>query len=112
MRPWGSGRGDKYPDSDGEKCRLNPLKILVVDDTKTSAAILSALLEADGHVVSTASDGLEAIKAFLQDDPDLILMDVEMPNMNGIDAARHIREISEIIPIIFLSTRTEEALVE
>jgi len=74
--------------------------------------MLKTLLERQGHVVVTASDGLEAIRCFLQEYPDLILMDVMMPNMDGIEASRHIREVSQIIPIIFVSAANDERLVE
>jgi CheY-like chemotaxis protein len=90
---------------------VTPLKILVVDDTQTNIVLLKTLLQRQGHAVVTARDGLEAINAFMQTDPDIILMDVMMPNMDGIDASRHIRKISTSIPIIFLSAATDESLI-
>jgi CheY-like chemotaxis protein len=90
---------------------LTPLKILVVDDTQTNIVLLTALLQRQGHSVVTARDGLEAINTFMQAGPDIILMDVMMPNMDGIDASRHIRKISSSIPIIFLSAAKDETLI-
>jgi CheY-like chemotaxis protein len=91
---------------------MTPLKVLVVDDTPTNVLLLKTLLTRQGHTVITATDGLQAIQSFLQEDPDLILMDVMMPNMDGIEASRHIREASPVIPIIFLSASSDETLVE
>ena len=90
---------------------IEKLKILVVDDTRTILLLLQTLLTKHGHTVVTASDGLEAIRAFLHEDPDVILMDVMMPNMDGIEAAQHIRDISAVIPIFFLSADTGEESV-
>ena len=67
-------------------------RILVVDDLKDSADSLSLMLEADGHEVRTAYDGAEAVKAALEFQAEVILLDIGMPNLNGYDAARMIRQ--------------------
>ncbi|HYG62706.1 MAG TPA: ATP-binding protein [Thermoanaerobaculia bacterium] len=66
-------------------------RILVVDDNQDSALSLAMLLEISGHEVRTAYDGLEAIDAAAEFRPDIVLMDVGMPKLNGYDAARRIR---------------------
>lgn len=91
---------------------IEKLKILVVDDSSTNVLMLKMLLGGMKHDVVTASDGLLGIQAFLQEDPDVILMDVMMPNLDGIEAARRIREISAVVPIIFLSAATDSGLME
>lgn len=91
---------------------IDKLKILVVDDTNTNVLMLKMLLGTLGHTIVSASDGLLAIEAFVREDPDVILMDVMMPNMDGIEAARHIREISTVVPIIFLSAAADATLME
>lgn len=97
---------------DPRKTAIEKLKILVVDDTNTNVLMLKMLLGKLGHDIVSASDGLQGIKAFLQENPDVILMDVLMPNMDGIEAARHIRKISAVVPIIFLSADTDSAHME
>jgi CheY-like chemotaxis protein len=67
-------------------------KILVVDDNVDAANTLEALLGMDGFVVTTAYDGLAAVAAAGADRPDVVVMDIGMPGMNGYDAARLIRQ--------------------
>jgi PAS domain S-box-containing protein len=67
-------------------------KVLVVDDNRDSAESLGMMLKLMGNEVRTAHDGLEAVEAASQFSPDLILMDVGMPKLNGFDATRRIRE--------------------
>jgi len=91
---------------------IEKLKILVVDDSSTNVLMMKMLLGNMGHEVVTASDGLLGIETFRQEDPEVILMDVMMPNMDGIESARRIREISAVVPIIFLSAATDSGLME
>jgi diguanylate cyclase (GGDEF)-like protein len=82
------------------------MKILLVDDTKTDQLIMKAYLQDLGHDVVAGSNGIEACEVYKSDKPDLILMDVIMPEMDGLEAAREIRkDTSDWIPIIFLSAR-------
>lgn len=82
------------------------MKILLVDDTKTERLILTAYLEKLEHDVVHAENGQQAIELFKSENPELILMDVIMPEMDGHEAARHIRlDENEWTPIIFLSGR-------
>jgi CheY-like chemotaxis protein len=64
----------------------------VVDDNQDAADSLSALLQLMGHEVRTAYDGLEAVAAAGSFAPDLVLLDIGLPKMNGYEAARRIRE--------------------
>ena len=69
-----------------------PRRILVVDDNRDSADSLAMLLKLTGHDVHTAHDGLEAVEAAATLQPDVILLDIGMPRLNGYEAARRIRE--------------------
>lgn len=82
------------------------MKILLVDDTKTERLILTAYLEKLDHQVVHAENGHQAIDLFKSAKPDLVLMDVIMPEMDGYEAARAIRKDESVwVPIIFLSGR-------
>lgn len=68
------------------------MRILVVDDNRDSSDTLALLLQLSGYVTRTAHDGLEAVSAAADFDPDLILLDIGLPGMNGYEACRTIRE--------------------
>src|SRR6218665_1620751 len=82
------------------------LRILVADDSPTDRLIMETLLKRQGHVVDAVADGLAAVQRFEESPPDLVLLDVMMPEMDGISAARRMRELAgnELIPIIFLTS--------
>jgi len=86
------------------------MRILLVDDTATERMIIASYLKKMGHEVITGENGEQAITAFIKNQPDLILLDVIMPVMDGHEAARKIRSLGtddEWIPIIFLSAKTK-----
>jgi two-component system alkaline phosphatase synthesis response regulator PhoP len=87
-----------------------PLKILVVDDDLDIIEILKYNLNNSGYFVKSASNGIEAIKKAKKILPDIILMDVMMPEMSGIEACSEIRKIDQLrnTIIIFLSARSED----
>jgi CheY-like chemotaxis protein len=70
------------------------LRILVVDDNQDSTKSLAKLLELDGHETMTAHDGLEAVQAAEAFRPDLVLLDIGLPKINGFEACRRIRKQS------------------
>jgi len=83
------------------------MKVLIVDDSPTIRAALRTLVEKMGHSVIDAEDGSKGLATYRDSRPDLVLIDVVMPVMDGYDAARQMRQIrpDEWIPIIFLSSK-------
>ena len=71
---------------------LNRCRILVVDDNKDAADSLAMLLRVDGNDIRTAYDGLEAVEAAEMFHPEVALLDIGLPKMNGYDVARRIRQ--------------------
>ena len=86
------------------------LKILVVDDELDIIELLTYNLEKEGYEVKTATTGKEAVEKAKKASPDLILMDIMMPEMDGVEACRIIRDTPELAStfIIFLTARSEE----
>lgn len=89
--------------------RENPLTILVVDDEPINRSLIERRLEREGYRVLTAENGREAVDKTREERPDLVLLDVMMPLMDGLEACRMIKEdaATQDIPIIFLSARDE-----
>ena len=84
----------------------HPLRILVADDTEASQLVIGKLLERLGHTVRLASNGEEAVRLFENEPFDLVMMDIEMPVMNGFRAAEVIRSLNEsgkVVPIVAVS---------
>jgi two-component system KDP operon response regulator KdpE len=82
-------------------------RVLVVDDEIRILKFLTSNLRTQGYEVITASNGLEALKQFHAIQPDLILLDILMPKMNGLDVLKEIRGFSKV-PVIFLSAKGDE----
>lgn len=85
-------------------------KILIVDDSQTQVQGLVKILTKHGHQTITADDGESAVNLARKELPDLILMDVVMPGLNGFQATRHITktEGTQHIPVIMLSSKDQE----
>ena len=83
------------------------MKILLVDDDRDLLAVTGFALQQAGFLVVKAEDGVAALDAFQREQPDLAILDINMPRMNGFDLARQLRERSRI-PLIMLTARSEE----
>ena len=90
---------------DPEHCLSH--RILVVDDDPHIRAVILLALRKAGMAVTEAQDGNEALLRFAADGPDLIVLDVGMPEFDGLDVCRQVRKSSDV-PILFLSARDEE----
>ena len=89
-----------------------PERLLVVDDEPSMREFLEIMLAQDGYQVRTASSGEEGFEMFLQDEPDLVLTDVKMPGMSGLDLIRKIRSLDTSVPVIVITAfaSAEDAL--
>ena len=80
------------------------MRILVVDDEPQITRVLRTSLQSNGHEVTVAQDGADALAKFMKAEPELVITDLAMPGMDGIELTREIRERSQV-PIIVLSVR-------
>ncbi|MEM8549711.1 MAG: hybrid sensor histidine kinase/response regulator [Verrucomicrobiota bacterium] len=89
---------------------MTPAKILVVDDQPINIKLLQRKLEREGYDVHTAYNGLECIEAVQNNPPDLILLDVMMPEMDGIEACQRLKanEDTKSIPVIFITAKSSK----
>lgn len=98
-RLWGKDQGGDYNLDGVSKC------ILVVDDSPTAILILKKILEESGYTILVARDALSAIDIAKKKHPDLVLMDILMPGMNGFEATRILTKepITSDIPVVIVS---------
>lgn len=89
--------------------RVTMKKILLVDDDRTLRTVLTRYLQNQGYLVQDVSSGMEALSAFEQAPPDLVVSDVMMPEMDGLEFCRRLRAtpIGQLVPFIFLSGKGE-----
>ena len=89
--------------------RKTPL-IMVTDDSVTVRKVTTRLLERNGYEVITAKDGMDAVAKLEEHKPDLMLLDIEMPRMDGFEVATHVRHEDRLkdVPIIMITSRTGE----
>ncbi|HGM5581674.1 TPA: Hpt domain-containing protein [Pseudomonas putida] len=104
----------RLPVSDGERRQLfgpaarRPLLVMVVDDSVTVRKVTSRLLERHGMSVLTAKDGVDAMALLEEHRPDVLLLDIEMPRMDGFEVATRVRRDNRLhdLPIIMITSRT------
>lgn len=82
-------------------------RILLVDDNKLGLIARKAVLEEQGHRITTASEGAEALEQFSRGKFDLLITDFKMPRMNGLELIRKVRELNAGLPIILISGYAE-----
>lgn len=85
-------------------------RILVVDDSPTETEAFRAVLEKNGHEVLNAENGADGVAVARQEQPDLVLMDIVMPGLNGFQATRQLTRSPETkhIPVIIVTTKDQE----
>jgi len=85
-----------------------PRRIAVVEDEETIREGICVALRRDGHAPAPFDDGLTAWTAFERDLPDLVVLDIGLPRLDGLDLCRRLRARTESLPIIFVTSREEE----
>ena len=88
---------------------MDKTQILVVDDDRKIVDLVQAYLKKDGYQVMTAHDGLQALELARQKQPDLIVLDLMLPGIDGLDVCRLLRGEGHKVPIIMLTAKTTEA---
>lgn len=83
------------------------MHFLIAEDNQALAAFLKRGLEADGHDVRLAADGQAAVDRFLDQTPDLAILDLNMPRLDGTEVLRFFRSVADDLPILILSARNE-----
>lgn len=101
-------RNSGHFDVSGIAPPLTKRKVLLVEDNKMNQAIISKLLEMHCYEVTTADNGKEAVKSIQSANFDVVLMDFQMPVMDGITATKKIRELKIMTPIIGLTANADE----
>ena len=81
--------------------------ILVVDDDKNIRRLIQALLEAENYTVTTAENGIEALKVFEKEHIDLAIVDIMMPKMDGYEFTKLLRDQNNNLPILMVSAKQE-----
>lgn len=84
------------------------LHVLLVDDQPDFLEPISFLLKSNGYDVSLASNGKQAIDIIRLNTPDIVFLDIQMPEMNGIEALENIRKISKDLPVVMLTGHPDE----
>src|SRR5208283_1407273 len=87
----------------------DPPRILIVDDNENNRAILAARLGTQGYSTTEACDGAEALEAVRGEAPDLILLDVTMPRMDGLEACRRLKSDASLgfVPVILVTAKAD-----
>jgi CheY-like chemotaxis protein len=98
-------RADAAPAPKGEVVVAKQRHVLIVDDSPVVTEMISELLTTSGLSVQVATDGVAALAAIEQRTPDLVLSDVDMPRMDGITLLKEIRQRTQTLPVVMLTTR-------
>jgi CheY-like chemotaxis protein len=91
---------------------LRKMKVLVVDDDPNLRLLAGATLKRDGYIVFEAGDGIEALKKYADERPDVIVLDLDMPRLNGIESLKRLRAESssaKYVPVLILTAHGDEA---
>ena len=105
-RALGANGYNQEPSPDAEDKRM-PARILVVEDDPDTSQLVRLYLSRDGHEVLTAADGVKGLTLAREETPDLVVLDLMLPGLDGIEICRELRSYSNV-PIIMVTARVEE----
>lgn len=91
----------------GEKAAGMPSTVLVIEDDPDTVRLVSLYLKRDGHEILSAGDGIRGIRLAKQTQPDLVVLDLQLPGLDGMEVCRVLREGSDV-PIVMITARVEE----
>ena len=83
------------------------MSLLIAEDNEALGMFLQRGLEADGHQVRLAGDGQAAVDSFLEETPDVVILDLNMPRLDGTEVLRFLRSVTQDMPILVLTARNE-----
>lgn len=86
-------------------------RLLIVDDSATVRQVITRILESDGHEVITGEDGIDAVWLYKHEQPDGVLLDLEMPLLNGLEALAKIMQIDSHARVALLTSETRPEVV-
>ena len=84
------------------------MNILIAEDDQHTREALREVLAREGHTVTACADGRAALDTFLQQRADFVCLDIMMPQLSGYDVCRAIRRVDHLVPVLFLSAKSEE----
>ncbi len=96
-------RPDPDPESGRDSGRRTPRRVLIVDDNADAARMLARILRAEGHEIELAYDGHSALEALFQHPPDVVLLDIGLPGMDGYEVARRVRQNEHLESIVLIA---------
>jgi DNA-binding NarL/FixJ family response regulator len=88
------------------------LRVVVADDNRAVLEKLVSILQREFEVVGTAQDGLSAVQTIAKEQPDVAILDLEMPGLNGIEATKKLHHEHRAYPVVICSVETDAAIVE
>ncbi len=103
-----SGTAKSAPKSDADASASRRTRILIIEDEPAMVAGLRDNFEYEGYDVISAGDGVTGLERALADDPDLVVLDVMMPRMSGLDVCKQLKAKQPSVPIIMLTARGQE----
>ena len=91
---------------------MNRIRLVIADDSEPTRYLLQDLLKLDYLIVASVGDGQAAVEAARQFKPELVLLDISMPILDGFEAAKQIKELCPSTPLIFISDHSETVYIE